>query len=78
MNEAIELAINVLIKPLKAMLNVFLTAIAVLILTPVLVATLGLLVMVLLVVILGNTLSGQKNKLRLPFRNMSGTSFPGW
>ena len=64
--------------PLKVMLDVCLTAIAVLILTPLLAATLGLLVKVLLVVILGNILSGQKNKLRLPFRNMSGTSFPDW
>jgi hypothetical protein len=60
------------------MLEGFLTVVAVLILTPLLVATLGLLVMVLLVVILGNTLSGQKNRPKLPFRSMSGTSYPDW
>jgi hypothetical protein len=49
-----------------------------LILTPLLAVTLGLLVTVLLAVILGNTLSGQKSKLKMPFRSMSGTSHQGW
>jgi len=64
--------------PLKAMLADFPMGIVLLILTPLLVATLGLLAMVLLAVAFAQALCGQKIKPSSVFRSMSNTSVKGW
>ena len=66
------------LSPLKDTLGDFLQAIALLILTPLLVATLGLLAMVLLAVAFAQALCGQKIKPSSVFRSMSSISLKGW
>ena len=66
------------LSPLKDTLGGFLQAIALLILTPVLAVSLGLLAMVLLAVMFVQALSGQKIRPLSVFRSTAYTSVPGW